>query len=1168
MSQHSKIRIVSLIVATLGPMIPFHAEAVPAAPRLHTLMQPDGEQIGARQWGDEHGHGFETSTGRAIIKDPLTRQWTYAVLGWNGALASSGVRVSKGVYRSKVEGGFAPHLRPTPDVAFKSFAASVSGAPARFQTQAEATSLIVPSTSTANIPVLLANFGNTSTTNIPQDFNTLLFGAGNWSMSDYYNEVSYGKFSVGPGPSGVGGWYRASGSHDYYGANSGGSDAWPGDLVYEAVAAADAAGYNFAAYDRDGDCYVDVVAIVHQGTGEEASGVAADIWSHRWNLSSAQYWGRSHYGVYTTRSVCSAGGMMMVNDYIIQPERLWSGMSTMGVFAHEFGHSLGLPDLYDTDGSSQGDGNWSLMAAGAWGQASVPGDRPTHMDPWSKYKLGWVAPTPVVGTLANESIDAANGTADVYQIRSGSPTAGGEYFLVENRQRAGFDAGLPGAGLLIWHIDEAKTTSGNTDNSGECYPGGPSCASQHYHVAVIEADNLWNLEKNNNRGDAGDPFPGTAGKVAFSATSTPGSNLYSGAASSVLVSDISAPASTMTATLSSSGGTKSDFLVTAVTLSPATPAANGSFTASVTVKNQGAALADGGSLTVWANQPTARNCGAVGDTSVSVGTLAAGASTILSVTGLNPGAAGAKTLRAFVDSGCANAETNETNNQFTKAYSTGQSDFVVAAVTTTPATPAANSSFTASVTVKNQGTSPGDGGSLMVWANQSAVQACGATGDHTATVGVLAAGASTTLTFKGLLAGPVGARSLRAFVDSGCETAESNEANNQLSKVYATSLPDFVVTAVTLNPTLPTPNGTFTATVTVKNQGAASGDGGSLAIWANQPSAQGCAGSGEQTAAIGNLDAGISKTFTFSGLAAGSVGAKTLRAAVDSACASAETNDGNNEYAKAYTTSLSDFVVTAIAISPTVPAVNGNLRVSVTVKNQGATTDNGGTLMVWANQSATPVCGAAGNKSVSVGTLAAGASATYTFSGLSVGVSGSKTLRAFVDSACSTVESTETNNQRTLAYQVGGQPELVVTRVALDPSNPAAGDVFSAIVTVTNQGTTTSSAGWLDVWSDQPSVQACYAESDAYVALGALAPGASATYTVGNLSAGIAGTQMLRAFVDSYCQTTESNEGNNQYTLTYTIPDSAAPAPTVRSGRHGAAPWKHSGQSAIVKPWW
>ena len=84
------------------------------------------------------------------------------------------------------------------------------------------------------------------------------------------------------------------------------------------------------------------------------------------------------------------------------------------------------------------------MAGGTWNYVQEPGDRPALMDAWCKYFLDWVKPTQITETLTNEPITNASAAADVYQLRNGEPLSG-EYFLVENRQKSGFDAGLPGA---------------------------------------------------------------------------------------------------------------------------------------------------------------------------------------------------------------------------------------------------------------------------------------------------------------------------------------------------------------------------------------------------------------------------------------------------------------------------------------------------------------------------------------------------------------------------------------------------------------------------------------------------------------------------------------------------------------------------------------------------
>ncbi len=113
--------------------------------------------------------------------------------------------------------------------------------------------------------------------------------------------------------------------------------------------------------------------------------------------------------------------------------------------------------------------------------------------------------------------------------------------------------------------------------------------------------------------------------------------------------------------------------------------------------------------------------------------------------------------------------------------------------------------------------------------------------------------------------------------------------------------------------------------------------------------------------------------------------------------------------------------------------------------------------------------------------------------------------------------------------------DFVVTGIVLTPSSPVAGGTFSAAVTVKNQGTGIGNGGYLDVWNDQATVQTCPADGNAYASVGVLAAGASKVLTLPGLRSGTAGTKTFRAFVDSYCQTLEANEGNNQATKSYSV---------------------------------
>ncbi|CAK0763599.1 conserved exported hypothetical protein [Gammaproteobacteria bacterium] len=231
-----------------------------------------------------------------------------------------------------------------------------------------------------------------------------------------------------------------------------------------------------------------------------------------------------------------------------------------------------------------------------------------------------------------------------------------------------------------------------------------------------------------------------------------------------------------------------DFVVTGVTFTPVSPTANSTFSINVTVRNQGTAAGDGGQLTLWTNQADYQNCGTPGDRSLAIGTLAVGASRVLTVSNLAAGSAGTKTLRTFVDSDCAMLESNPTNNQGTRTYTVvppPAPDLVVTAITLTPASPTANATFSAMVTVRNQGTTAAaSGAKLVIWANQPTDQSCGANGNNSAILGALLNGVERNVNFTGLSAGSAGSKALRVFVDSNCLINESTDTNNQRTLIY------------------------------------------------------------------------------------------------------------------------------------------------------------------------------------------------------------------------------------------------------------------------------------------------------------------------------------------------------------------------------------------------
>ena len=330
------------------------------------------------------------------------------------------------------------------------------------------------------------------------------------SVRDYYREVTSGLVDIQGEV--VGPYELPETLAAYAGGEAGMQKQLPNaqTMARHAAEAADR-DVDFGPFDNDGNGQVDAFVVVHAGPDAAETAKKTDIWSHKWILEPDEY----------------VADATRIYGYLTIPED-----ARLGVCAHELGHLLfGWPDLYDIDSTSNGIGDWCLMASGSW-NGTPDGDTPAHPSAWCKAQQGWVE---VVTVRANEITTIADvkdsGTVWRLWTEGGSSP---EYFLVENRQRARFDEHLPGEGLLVWHVDDSTE-----DNSNE----------NHYKVALVQADGLRALEAREDDGDAGDPFPGSSGNRAFEIGSLPSSNSYAGAATFVAITEISDAAIEMAARL-------------------------------------------------------------------------------------------------------------------------------------------------------------------------------------------------------------------------------------------------------------------------------------------------------------------------------------------------------------------------------------------------------------------------------------------------------------------------------------------------------------------------------------------------------------------------------------------------------------------------------------------
>ncbi|MHA7145640.1 immune inhibitor A domain-containing protein [Arthrobacter sp. TmT3-37] len=201
-------------------------------------------------------------------------------------------------------------------------------------------------------------------------------------------------------------------------------------------------------FDKDGDFdeadgYIDHFQAIHAGEGEEAGAASSAIWSHRWAVGQAGR-GTSGPAANPFGGIKIGDSDIWIRDYTTEPEN-----GGLGVFAHEYGHDLGLPDLYDTSGGENGTGFWTLMSSGSWlghGDGSI-GTTPNHMGAWEKLQLGWldydVATAGVKSTHKIGPSFHATKAPQAVVVNLPKDAAGkNRFYIAENRVYAGYDATL------------------------------------------------------------------------------------------------------------------------------------------------------------------------------------------------------------------------------------------------------------------------------------------------------------------------------------------------------------------------------------------------------------------------------------------------------------------------------------------------------------------------------------------------------------------------------------------------------------------------------------------------------------------------------------------------------------------------------------------------------
>lgn len=335
-----------------------------------------------------------------------------------------------------------------------------------------------------------------------QDFNVLAkrnYG----SVRQYFSDISDGQFTpqfdiVGP--------VTLPNTNGYYAADNGSyKDYRIDEMIKKACEMVDDS-VDFAQYDNDDDGYVDLVYLIYAGYSQ-ANGAPANesIWPKSGTTSGGTYDGKKVYRYGVNNELNYTPG----RQYSTNPE-ITKRMNGIGVFCHEFAHTLGLPDLYPTTVSAQVDNQaleyWDVMDGGAYVDN---GYMPIDFTPWEKEVMGWKE----LASLSNDTAKITMSEDEAYKI---SEDEQNEYLILQNFQNSGWKAKMPGHGLLVYRIDYPYSEVNSYDRPNNKL-GKPA-------ITIVPADSLlitsYNVKTSTTSDKQytaaeykqsfyGDPYPGT-----------------------------------------------------------------------------------------------------------------------------------------------------------------------------------------------------------------------------------------------------------------------------------------------------------------------------------------------------------------------------------------------------------------------------------------------------------------------------------------------------------------------------------------------------------------------------------------------------------------------------------------------------------------------------------
>lgn len=457
---------IALLMA--GGLVCFGTQAVPARKGVVTVSQPDGTSIDVIICGDERSGCLMTPDSVMLMEDangfllPATDEYCRTIR----KIRRSADRIAK----VPLNGGE------------------------------------VPTTGTLRGLVILAEYPDVpfSERNGKDVFDRLLneqgysLGNANGSVRDYYIDQSYGLFTP---EFDVAGPVVLPNDMSYYGGDRNGSiDPNAYRMIQDACTLVDDE-VDFSKYDNNNDGKVDLVYVIYSGYAQSNGASTSTVWPHMWFLSE---YGADVVldGVAVDRYACSSERSGVAGDEI----------TGIGLICHEFSHTLGLPDIYDTSYSSSAMtmGQWDVMDMGCYNNDMRT---PAGYSSYEKSVMGWITAEELSGRKDAVSLPSLGKESKAFKMTS--PNNPNEYYLLETRSKKDkWDTYLPGEGMLIVKVNyDPAIWDDNTVNT-----------NGHHGVYLIPA----NGDFSSNSDGPSTPFPGALNVTVWTDMTTPSSMFNDG----------------------------------------------------------------------------------------------------------------------------------------------------------------------------------------------------------------------------------------------------------------------------------------------------------------------------------------------------------------------------------------------------------------------------------------------------------------------------------------------------------------------------------------------------------------------------------------------------------------------------------------------------------------